>query len=82
MIQVSARSSIPEIPRQQPETHLQPPMVFVQAAWEYKDLVRTLPSESPLSEAELNTLGGIGWELVAVYSEGASLHFCFKRLVR
>jgi hypothetical protein len=80
MLSAHSRSTIPEIPPHLPEPHVVPPMVFVQPVWEYKHLLRPLPAPGPLSEAELNALGGDGWELVAVYPEPASLHFYFKRL--
>jgi hypothetical protein len=82
MLSVLSRGNIPEIPRQPPEMHLVPPMVFVPPAWEYRELRRSLPDQGPLSEAELNALGTEGWELVGIYPEAAALHFYFKRLIR
>jgi len=83
MLTALSASTIPEIPPHHlPETHVEPPMVFVPPVWEYRVLTRPLPAPGPLSEAELNGLGGEGWELVAVYPAPASLHFYFKRLLR
>lgn len=82
MISAQDQLTLPEIPRQLPEAHVEPPMVFVQPVWEYKELLRALPDPGPLSETELNDLGARGWELVTVYAEPASLRFYFKRLVR
>lgn len=59
----------------------EPPVVFVPPTWEYKHLLRRVPHESLLDEAELNALGAEGWELVSVYAEAPGVHFYFKRAV-
>lgn len=82
MLSVLPQGGIPEIPRHPPETHLVPPMVFVQPVWEYRDVQRSLPDHGPLSETELNALGVEGWELVGIYPEPGSVHFYFKRLTQ
>jgi len=66
-----------------PEVHVQPPMVFVQPAWEYRHVTRAPgEQEGTLTEAELNELGAAGWELVGVITEQAVVHFYFKRQVQ
>ena len=60
------------------EVHVNPPLVYVAAAFEYKEVTRANAAGLP-SETELNDLGKAGWELVAVLSDGASAHFYFKR---
>jgi len=80
MFSTLSQSTIPQIPRYVPETHVTPPMVFVQPIWEYRHLVRALPDPGPLSKEDLNTLGADGWELVALHPEPPSLHFYLKRL--
>jgi hypothetical protein len=73
---------IPEPPREPPPLRLQPPMVFVPPKWEYKHLLRQVTNEPPLSEEELDKLGAEGWELAAVFTGPASVHFYFKRSTR
>jgi len=65
-----------------PEVHVQPPVVFVQPAWEYRHLTRAPGAEGALTEQELNELGAAGWELVGVISEQSAVHFYFKRQVQ
>jgi hypothetical protein len=66
-------------PFQMPEVHVQPPMVYVEPAWEYRHIERKLAEQEPLSEAELNALGDEGWKLTGVVSDGLAVHFYFKR---
>jgi len=56
---------------------LEPPFVPVEPRWEYRELVREAPDL--VSEAELNALGGEGWELTGVASAGRYVHFYLKR---
>jgi hypothetical protein len=70
---------VPELPRQLRDVHVEPPVVFVPRRWEYREIVRLLPGERLLSEAELNDLGREGWELVGLHSTADSAHFYFKR---
>ena len=65
-----------------PEVHVRPPMVFVQPAWEYRQVTRAPDTQGALTEAELNELGAAGWELVGTLAEPAALHFYFKRQVQ
>lgn len=64
-----------------PEVHVNPPLVYVEPTFEYKQLSRGL-AKGPITEAELNELGRGGWELVSVLSDGHTAHFYFKRLGR
>ncbi len=59
---------------------LEPPSVWVEPRWEYRDVVRQLSDEGPLSEAELNALGSEHWELTGVVPLGEVLHYYFKRV--
>ena len=68
----------PYDPEHLTEVHVNPPLVYVAAAFEYRDITRALRDGLP-SEAELNELGKAGWELVAVLGDGANAHFYFKR---
>lgn len=65
-------------PYQAPNVQVRPPMVYVEAVWEYKHVARAL-TEEPLDEEELNALGAEGWELVGALTDGRSAHFYFKR---
>ena len=65
-----------------PEVRVPPPLVFVEAAWEYRHLTRAPAAGGALTEAELNELGAGGWELVAVLGDPAGTHFYFKRQLR
>lgn len=73
---------VPELPRQPPEVKIQPPLVFVHPVWEYKHLVRKLPTAQPPEDTDLNALGADGWELVGMFAQADILHFYLKRLVR
>ena len=64
-----------------PQVNVRPPMVFVEAAWEYKHITREAAAQ-PLAEAELNELGTGGWELVAVLNDPSGTHYYFKRQLR
>lgn len=72
---------VPELPRQVGDVNVEPPVVFVRPRWEYREIVRVLPGERLLSEAELNVLGREGWELVGLHATADSAHFYFKRQV-
>jgi hypothetical protein len=81
---------IPEIPMpplaqlQPPELipvrHLEPPVVFVAPAWEYRYVFKT--GAMLADEAELNALGAEGWELAGVSTDPGGVHFYFKRQLR
>jgi hypothetical protein len=60
-------------------TPLEPPSVWVEPRWEYREVVRRVPDEAPLSEAELNALGREHWELTGVVPIGGAVHYYFKR---
>ena len=62
-----------------PHAALQPPMVYVAPAWEYKHVERPAGAEPPFPADELNALGADGWELTAVIPTPATVHFYFKR---
>jgi hypothetical protein len=64
---------------QAPDVHVQPPMVYVEPAWEYKQVTRRPAHQELPSEAELNALGRDGWELTGVVSDGSAVHLYFKR---
>lgn len=76
-----SRTEVPFPPRHNQErtSRVEPPWVAVTPRWEYKDLIRTLPDEAPLTKAELDALGSESWELAAVVQQGQQLHFYFKR---
>ena len=61
-------------------TPLEPPSVWVEPRWEYRDVVRRIADEAPLSEAELNGLGQEHWELTGVIPVGEVVHYYFKRV--
>jgi hypothetical protein len=46
------------------------------------EVTRRLNEEEGLTEAELNSLGTGGWELVGVFADSSFVHFYFKRLVK
>ena len=74
---------IPEPPREPSSPlRLQPPMVFVPPKWEYKHVTRQITDEAPLADEELDKLGAEGWELAAVFTGAAAVHFYFKRATR
>ena len=64
-----------------PHEPVRPPMVYVKKSvqWEYKQIVRDLEQENPLSETELNTLGEEGWELTGIAHQTSKTYFYFKR---
>lgn len=81
----------PQPPRPQPPgfdpdlANVRPiaPMVYVEPAFEYRQLTRQLQAgESLPTAAELDALGRDGWELVSVIQAGQSAHFYFKRVAR
>jgi hypothetical protein len=47
--------------------------------WEYHRVVRNLRTEDAPTEAELNTLGDDGWEMVGLFSDSPFLYLYFKR---
>jgi hypothetical protein len=59
---------------------MEPPMVFVAPAWEYRQLYK--PAGETPDEAELNALGAEGWELTGVSPGPGGVHFYFKRQLR
>jgi hypothetical protein len=81
MRELMRQPEIPEPLRTAVAARIEPPVVFVPPTWEYRDVVRRVPQESPLRESELNALGAEGWELVSVYAEGGAVHFYLKRAV-
>jgi hypothetical protein len=70
----------PPPPAPRTGTPLEPPSVWVEPHWEYRDIVRQLTDEPPLSEAELNALGQEHWELTGVVPMGGVVHYYFKRV--
>jgi hypothetical protein len=60
---------------------IEPPLVWVEPRWEYRDVVRHLVDQGPLSESELNALGAEHWELTGVVPMGEAVHYYFKRAV-
>ena len=70
-------------PREPQQKPVHPPMVYVEKPlkWEYKQIVRNLESEQPLSETELNALGEEGWELSGTTQQPPLAYFYFKRQV-
>lgn len=68
----------PPFPPPVPDVRLQAPLVYVAPVWEYKRVV----VETAPDEAELNTLGAEGWELVGVVPVSDTVHLYFKRLGR
>ncbi|MFT3893618.1 MAG: hypothetical protein QM730_18470 [Anaerolineales bacterium] len=68
-------------PIHQPES-VRPPMVYIKerTQWEYKQIVRDLKKEQPLSEEELNALGKDGWEMSGISQHSNKSYFYFKRL--
>jgi hypothetical protein len=73
------------IPPREPQGQepVRPPMIYVkkQLAWEYKQIVRNLTSESPLAEPELNELGKDGWEMSGIAQQASLLYYYFKRQI-
>lgn len=71
----------PSPPPFQPQPRQQQPMVFVYEAhvWEYK--VTSRPTDTLMTEEELNALGKEAWELTATASHADQVQFFFKRLV-
>jgi hypothetical protein len=67
-------------PREPGRESTRPPMIYVEQPlkWEYKQIVRDLGSEQPLSEAELNELGDAGWELTGITQHESKIYFYFK----
>lgn len=70
----------PHVPDSMPVRRMEPPMVFVPPAWEYRQLYK--PNGETPDEAELNTLGAEGWELAGVSPGPGGVHFYFKRQLR
>lgn len=70
----------PHHPFERRGTHVEPPSVYIESRWEYREVTRDLAAASPLpTETELNTLGAEGWELAGVVTQGQQVHFYFKR---
>ena len=70
---------IPHRPIERRGTHVEPPSVYLESRWEYHELVRDAAPTSLPSEADLDTLGTEGWELVGVVALDRQVHFYFKR---
>jgi hypothetical protein len=58
-------------------SRLEPPSVSIEPRWEYREIVCEGPGL--LGEAELNTMGEEGWELMGMAPTGNRVHFYFKR---
>ena len=75
----------PPTPPQEPDAPvvapLITPVVYVQEkqVWEYKVVQRKAGEPGPVDEAELNTWGADGWELVGVIPHGTATVYIFKR---
>ena len=78
---MSARIEVPFPPRPADARggHISPPWVPVTPRWEYKEVVRSLETETLPTEQELDRLGADGWELAGVANEGHRVHLYFKR---
>lgn len=79
------RNEIPPAPPftpQVPNVHVQPPLVFVQPEWAYREIVRNLDDTGAVTEAELNTLGAEGWELAGILQDGRNVRYYLKRQTR
>jgi hypothetical protein len=78
---MSGKVEIPFPPRpDQPRgARIEPPWVPIEPQWQYKEVVRDLKVDGPLSETELNSMGAEHWELAGVLREGQRAHFYFKR---
>jgi hypothetical protein len=61
---------------------IRPPMIYVKerTKWEYKQIVRNLKKEQPMSEEELNALGRDGWEMSGIAQHSNTSYYYFKRL--
>jgi len=69
----------PPPPFQRRGTHVEPPSVYVESRWEYRELARDGETSPLPTEAELNALGAEGWELAGIAARGQQVHFYFKR---
>ncbi len=69
------------IPPHESRQSAHPPMLYVEKRlkWEYKQIVRNLKKDPPLSETELNTLGEEGWEMSGVAQQPPLAYIYFKR---
>lgn len=65
-----------------PNVHVQPPFVFVQPEWSYREVVRNLDETGAITEADLNALGVEGWELAGILQDGRSVRYYLKRQTR
>ena len=76
------RSLIPPREPQAPEP-IRPPMIYVEKRlkWEYRQIVRNLKKEGPVSTEELNALGAEGWEMSGVAQQSPLTYFYFKRQI-
>jgi len=86
MSSAALRNEFPPAPRpsipQMPNVHVQPPLVFVQPEWSYREVVRNLDETGALTEADLNTLGTDGWELAGILQDGRNVRYYLKRQTR
>lgn len=72
------RPVIPHVPN----VHVQPPYVFVQQEWSYREVVRNLDETGAMTEADLNALGVEGWELAGILQDGRNVRYYLKRETR
>ncbi|HEV2179493.1 MAG TPA: hypothetical protein VGR59_04205 [Gemmatimonadaceae bacterium] len=86
MSSAALRNEFPPAPRpfspHVPNVHVQPPFVFVQAEWGYREVVRHLDETGAMTEADLNALGAEGWELAGILQDGRSVRYYLKRQLR
>ena len=86
MSSAALRNEFPPAPRpvvpQMPNIHVQPPFVFVQPEWTYREVVRNLDETAAMTEADLNALGVEGWELAGILQDGRSVRYYLKRQTR
>lgn len=73
------------IPPYEPKPHetIRPPTIYIEKhlIWEYRQIVRNLKKEGPLSDKELNALGAEGWEMSGVAQQSPLTYFYFKRQI-
>lgn len=70
---------VPTAPLPPPVVHMAVPQVpMLPPTWEYRRLTRSTDAPA-MEEAELDALGGDGWELVGVVVGPEGTHFYFKR---
>jgi len=86
MSSAALRNEFPPAPRpsipQMPNVHVQPPLVFVQPEWSYREVARNLDDTGAMTEADLNALGAEGWELAGILQDGRQVRYYLKRQTR